>query len=410
MKRVNRITEILKQEIQSGHFADGSYLPTEKQLQDRFAVSRSSIRRALDELVAVGWAIKDPNRGVKACQGPPGPRLSIIAFIDHADCVHKSLFFFLSQYLNEQGLHLVHLDSTSCGTMAALEKAADSGFAAAVFWNKDVFLDATRIKVVQSKMPVVAVDHCPNGVKVDVVRGDHFGGAQQAVSHLIALGRKQVALTGFLTLLEDFELRLLGYSTAHLTAELPLMAHNILFSSTVNEAFDEPRLLIQRLRELDRPDAIFVLHDLSVPAIATAVFDLGLRIPEDVAVVGFGNDLPFTLGNVGLTTVAMDWKGIAHALMMRLCYRLDHPKTSVEEIVLPSHLVIRGSCGAPEDKWQNDEYQVSSATITRRMPPNVWRSEFGSGAQPPMPNSLSLRGSTSPTEPFIGNANASSST
>jgi len=137
---------------------------------------------------------------------------------------------------------------------------------------------------------------------------------------------------------------------------------------------------------------------------------LGLRIPEDVAVVGFGNDLPFTLGNVGLTTVAMDWKGIAHALMMRLCYRLDHPKTSVEEIVLPSHLVIRGSCGAPEDKWQNDEYQVSSATITRRMPPNVWRSEFGSGAQPPMPNSLSLRGSTSPTEPFIGNANASSST
>jgi DNA-binding LacI/PurR family transcriptional regulator len=330
----------------------------------------------------------------------------MVAFVDHADTIHKSLFFLLGQYLSEKGLHLVHVDSTNRGTLAALESAIDAGFGAAVFWGKEMFLDPDRFRAIQSKMPVIAVDHCPNGIVTDVVGGDHFDGAVQAVSHLIGLGRKQIALSGFLTMLEDSQKRMLGYAAAHVRNHKAVRAKNVLFSSSIGEEeYDDPCLLVKRLSDDDRPDAIFVLHDLSVPAIASAVFNSGLSIPEDVAIVGFGNDLPFTLGNVGLSTIAMDWKGIAQALMMRVCQRLDRPNAPVERIVLPSRLIIRGSCGAPEDQWQNDEYQVSSATITRRMPPNVWRSEFGSGARPPIPKSLNLRESESRPTSFSDRSN-----
>ncbi|MDR3689650.1 MAG: GntR family transcriptional regulator [Fimbriimonas sp.] len=392
MKRINRIAEVLRQEIQSEEIAEGSYLPTEKQLQERFDVSRSSIRRALDELIASGWATRMPNRGVVACRGRVGPKSTMVAFVDHADTLHKSLFFLLGQYLSEKGLHLVHVDSTNRGTLAALESAIDSGFGAAVFWGKEMFLDQNRFHAIQSRLPVVAVDHCPNGITTDVVGGDHYGGGVLAVRHLLQLGRREIAISGFLTMLEDTQQRMLGYAAAHVFASHSVKAHNFVFSSSIgDQAFDDPILFVKRLMDDDRPDAVFVLHDMSAPAIAAAILNLGLRIPEDVAIVGFGNDLPFTLGNVGLTTIAMDWRGIAKALMTRVCQRMDRHSTKVERIVLPSRLIVRGSCGAPEDKWQNDEYQVSSATITRRMPPNVWRSEFGTKAKPPIPTSLKLR-------------------
>jgi len=315
----------------------------------------------------------------------------MIGFIDHADDLHKSLFFFLNQYLSEKGLHLVHVDSTHLGTLGALEKAAASGFAASVFWGKEVFCDPARFAAIQAKMPAIAVDHCPNGIHADCVRGDHFDGGRQAIEHLIGLGRTQIAVSGFQTLLEESQMKLLGYAAAHTDRSVPIRAHNIVYSSTTKNLYDDPKLLLKRLEDSDRPDAVFVLHDLSVPAVASAILGMGLQIPEDVAIVGFGNDLPFTLGEVGLTTVGLDWNGIAKALMERIRHRLDRPSAAVEEIVLPARLVIRGSCGAPQSEWRDEEYQVSSATITRRMPPNVWRSEFGASTRPPLPNSLKLR-------------------
>ncbi len=301
--------------------------------------------------------------------GSRGPKSSLIAFVDFAETVHKSLFFRLTQLLEAKGFHLVHVDSFQRGTLGALEHAADSGFAAAVFWGKDVFLDPARFEAVQAKMPCVAVDHVPNGIDADVVMGDHFGGALQVVSHLIELGREQIAISGFLTLVEDSQLRLRGYSQAHMNHRKQVLAHNIVFSAPVINPHEEPRLLSYRLKEEDRPDAIFVLHDVSVPAIASTVLGIGLGVPDDVAIVGFGNDVPFTLGEVGLTTVGLDWLKIAEALADRVVYRIGYPSATIERTVIPAHLIIRGSCGAPKTMWSDEQYQVSSATVTTRMSP-----------------------------------------
>lgn len=391
MRRVDEIAEAIRRDIRSGRTPVNSVLPTENELQAQFLASRSTIRRALDELIATGWAFRLPNRGVQAQFGPQGPVSSMVAFVDHADTIHKTLFFGLGQILADSGLHVVHVDSTRRGTVGALEHAAASGFAAAICWGKEMLPDRSRFEAVASRMPVIAVDHCPNGISVDVVRGDHFGGAREAVGHLLDLGRRQIALSGFLTMLDDARERMLGYAAAHTDHDRAIQAHNIVFSSCVTgPELDDPRLLSERLRQKDRPDAVFVLHDISVPAIACAVLDAGLSIPEDVAIVGFGNDLPFTLGSCGLTTVGIDWQGVARALKDRLLQRLKNPGLRTEEIVVPARLIIRGSCGAPQEHWSDQEYQVSSATLTRRMPNEVWRSEFTQGVKPPVPSSLSL--------------------
>ena len=355
--------------IQSGDLAVGALLPCERQLQEQFGVSRTTVRRALANLVASGWAETSPNRGVISRRGRPIGRSRRIAFVDHKDHVHRSLFFRLHSRMADRGFEMIHVDSQDIGTIQALWRAADEDFGGAVVWPKAITVEREEFAELQSRMPIIAVDHSIGGEASDLVMNDHAMGARQAVAHLAWLGRKRIAISGNFTSLEDAQLRFAGYMAALYEHGLPVEAHNFVFSSPQQTVHENPRLLQFRLGEEDRPDAVFVLHDMSVPSIAETILDSGHAIPSDIAVVGFGNDLPFMIDGVGLTTVGMNWDSVAQAILDRLILRVEHPTSPYRRVLIPTNLIVRGSCGAPRDQWSSQGYEASSATITSRLLP-----------------------------------------
>ena len=367
--RFDELAHALRVDIQRGLIAPGTLLPTERELQESHNVSRTTVRRALADLVESGWAENLPNRGVIAKLGKPARRSSQVAFVDHQDCVHKSLFFRLHTLLARVGMSLVHVDSQEIGTIAGMELAAEQGYVAAFVWPKISFVSPGDLARIQARMPVIIVDHSFGGEPGELVMSEHLKGAQEAVGHLLDLGRQRVAITGYFTHHEDATLRFAGYVAAHHERGLMPDACNFVFSSPGGSGFEDTRLLSFRLSQPDRPDAVFVLHDMSVPAIVETIFDAGLRVPEDVAVVGFGNDLPFTIDGAGLTTVAMNWDRVAETLVDRLVYRLEHPHSAYKRSLVPTRLLVRGSCGAPDETWCSDSYEISSVTVTGRMAP-----------------------------------------
>ncbi len=367
--RFEELARSLREEILRGAFPPGTLLPTERELQEAHHVSRTPVRRALAELIETGWAENLPNRGVLAKLGRPAEKSNRVAFIDNRDCVHKALFFRLHTLLDQKGYQLVHVDSQDRGTMAALEDAVDEGFAAAFVWPKVAFVDPEQLRRCQSRTAVIMVDHSLGGEAGELVMSDHMQGAREIVNHLIELGRKRIAVSGYFTHHEHGMFRFAGYLAAHHERGVRTTASNFLFSSTGGDEFEDTRLLSHRLRDHDRPDAIFVIHDMSVPAVVEAVFEAGLRIPEDVAVVGFGNDLPFTIEGRGLTPVGMNWDHFAEALVARLNYRLAHPHAPYQRALVPTRLIVRGSCGAPHRQWSAEGYELSSVTVTGRIPP-----------------------------------------
>ncbi|HWD39530.1 MAG TPA: substrate-binding domain-containing protein, partial [Fimbriimonas sp.] len=268
-----------------------------------------------------------------------------------------------------KGLEMVHVDSQELGTMGALRRAADEGFGGAVVWPKTSSADYGELSELHARIAIVSVDHSIGGEHSDLVMSDHLLGAKQAVSHLVGLGRRRIAISGFFTSLEDAQLRFAGYTAALNEHSVPVEAHNFVFSSPQPHPYENPRLLSLRLKEEDRPDAVFVLHDMSAPSIVEAILECGLTVPNDVAVVGFGNDLPFNVDGVGLTTVGMNWDRVAEAIVSRLVHRLEHPGSAFRRVVVPTRLIVRGSCGAPQSLWSSEGYEASSATITRRMLP-----------------------------------------
>jgi LacI family transcriptional regulator len=366
-----KIADDIKAKIQRGDLPIGKLLPSERELQEAYGVSRTTIRRALSDLVDSRWAESSPNRGVICRRGSVPGKSSRIAFIDHRDHVHRSFFFRLHTHMVAKQLEMVHIDSQEIGTMGALRLAADEGFGGAVVWSKTLGLTGGELSEIQTRLPVIAVDHSIGGEHSDLVMSDHRMGARQAVAHLVALGRKRIAISGNFTSLDDAQMRFAGYTSALYEFGAPVEAHNFVFSSPQPHPFENPKLLRYRLCESDRPDAVFVLHDMSVPPIVETILECGLSLPEDVAVVGFGNDLPFTVDGVGLTTIGMNWEQVSEAIVARLLHRLEHPDSPFRRIVVPTSLIIRGSCGAPSNQWSTEGYEVSSATVTRRMLPGA---------------------------------------
>lgn len=345
------IAEILRGQIREGVYAPGSLLPTEKDLQASFGVSRSTVRRALNALADSGWADVKPKRGVAAVVGPELDDGGSVAFIDHADLVNERVFFGIGRALQGTGFHLVHVDSRIYGVEGAIEYAESQGFVAAYVWSKSGFPDAARIEPIQRRMPLIALDHRLGKVRTDLIAEDNLEGAMAAVMHLAAQGARRIAVSGMMDMLEVNQDRFSGYLKGLFEAGLTPHPVDFLFCVTSGGGPEETSMLTRRLMDEDRPDAIFVLQDMCVPPVVEAIFAAGLRVPEDVAIAAFGGEVPIQIDTVGLTSMMVDWPRFADECVHVLLERLRRPTNPVVDVLLPTTLVVRGSCGAPIDRW-----------------------------------------------------------
>lgn len=345
------IADELREQIRAGHYLPGAFLPTERELQDTFKVSRSTVRRALATLAESGWAEIKPKRGVAACHGPVTELVGSVAFIDHADLVNERVFFGISRALHGTGLHLSHVDSRAYGVEGAIEFAAENNCVAAFVWSKSGFPDVGRIETARKRMPLIALSHRIGAVRTDLITEDNLNDAATIVCHLAKQGRKRIGVSGMMDMLEVNHDRFSGYLKGLFQSKLMPHPVDFLFSVTSGGGPEETTVLTRRLLDTDRPDAIFVLQDMCVPHVVEAIFEAGLRVPEDVAVAAFGGEAPLQIDNVGLTSMMVDWPQFAEECVRVLLERLRRPKEPYLHVAVPTSLVVRGSCGAAMDHF-----------------------------------------------------------
>ena len=92
-----------------------------------------------------------------------------------------------------------------------------------------------------------------------------------------------------------------------------------------------------------RPDAIFCYSDLLAMGALRAVFDAGLRVPEDVAIIGIDDIEEGRYARPSLSTVSLDIPFIARAAIARIAARIDDPDAPAQEVVAPHALLVRES-------------------------------------------------------------------
>jgi LacI family transcriptional regulator len=192
--------------------------------------------------------------------------------------------------------------------------------------------------------PYVMIDHGGSGDQGPVVGATNLAGAAEATNYLIGLGHRRI---GFIT--GNMEMgcsqdRLDGYRNALTAAGLPVDPELIRVGD-----FHQP-LGFQRTTELlalpDPPTAIFASNDLTAFGVMDAARDAGLRIPDDLSVVGFDDIPSATHSAPPLTTVCQPLKEMGRRATQILLSQINAIDANVSRIEMPTELKIRSTCRA----------------------------------------------------------------
>ena len=211
-------------------------------------------------------------------------------------------------------------------------------------------LDAKQIQRVKSLgIPVVLIDPVGQpGPDLTTVGAANWEGGYSATEHLLQLGHKRIAMIGGREDLQCSSAREDGYVSALRRAGVALDPALIVpgdFSMEAGEA------AARKLLELpDRPTAIFTGNDGQALGAYRAARAAGLRIPEDLSIIGF-DDIPAAEWvEPGLTTIRQPVVQMAETAMRALLRHLDGDEELPQRIELGTELVVRGSTAPPPRK------------------------------------------------------------
>ena len=346
------IVSTLQARIEGSQVEVGAFLPTERELQQEFGAGRSTIRKALAELVDLGWAQSVPNRGVVAGRGLRPAANGRIALVENGTFVQRTLGARFETMLGKGGRHLVPVGGRPDYPMAyALQRVLDEEFAGAIIWSFDGFPDADLVSRVTRTLPIVALDHRLGAAETDLVTFDHEGAAYAATEALLAQGARRVGVTGMLDTLDITHARFRGYVHAMLAHGLQPDPSDFAFCSTSGDPTPRVEGLEARLRGGTRPDALLVLQDFCVPVVIEAALRAGLSLPRDLRLAAIGDDIDVSVDGIGMTAIAFDWEALAVEAFLLLDERLADLHRSPQVRTVPHRLVIRGLCGAPPSEW-----------------------------------------------------------
>jgi len=207
-------------------------------------------------------------------------------------------------------------------------------------WSEDP--EARRL--VRSEVPCVGVD-VDLGADAVLVTSDNVAGAELAVHHLHELGHRRIAtITGLIETRPCID-RLRGYRNAIQTRRLAYRDEYVAYGDYYVESGAQA---LDQLLDLDEPPtAVVVQSDLMAVGAIRAANAAGLRVPEDLSVVGFDDIDMAPHFRPALTTIRQDKTALGAqagaALLRRVERELDQPST----VTLPVQLIVRGSTGPP---------------------------------------------------------------
>jgi len=194
----------------------------------------------------------------------------------------------------------------------------------------------------EHNIPVVIVDRRIKDDDTDAVLVDNKRGVREAVRHLYERGYRRIGIiTGPKTTTTGRE-RLDGYRQALGEVGLPHDPELERFGTFKEESGHQ---LANELLNLKQPiDALFVCNNVMTMGALSALHARNLRIPEDIAIVGF-DEMPWAaLSSISLTTVTQPVYELGSTAALRLFQRLQNPTAFTrQEIVLAPTLCIRGS-------------------------------------------------------------------
>jgi LacI family transcriptional regulator len=200
-------------------------------------------------------------------------------------------------------------------------------------------------KVINSNFPLVVIENHFTDLKVNNIIIDNFSGAKKAVEYLIKKGHRKIAhITGNLNHRAASD-RMNGYIEALNGAGIKYKREYVKFTDSGDNSGTEA---LERLVGLQEPPtAIFTFNDLQGYEAVQKALELGIRVPEELSIVGFDNIyelLRFIPSNIRLTSVKQPMEMVAEAAIQLIVSNIDNKAAGPKVLTFDTEIYEGTSC------------------------------------------------------------------
>lgn len=359
------VANTLRERVLSGEYRDQGWLPTERELADEFGVSRTIIRRAIEELERQNLVVRSPRCRpvVKRNSVPPSAtetrRLTLglwlwpSATFPGASAILRGIY----RTLDANRYRLVIESPVDTDWRAVVHSEAqfleritrDRDVAGAILWYLGGEANLPALQSVRSAgIPLVFLDRRPpEGFPADYVGVDNRYAAMQIVHHLISKGHRYIAHITNVDNASTVHERLQGYRDALAEAGIPFRPELVLTETGSPEAGyrNVHEALAAQLMELPGPPtAVFCVNDVLALQLIDALRARGVHVPEDIAVAGFDGLERWLPGSPFLTTANQPFERIGEWAAQLLLQRVEQgDKGTYQHVLLEAPLSIHAS-------------------------------------------------------------------
>jgi DNA-binding LacI/PurR family transcriptional regulator len=348
--------------IASGEWPAGTQLPTEAELEMDLEVSRVTIRQALRAAVEEGLVVRLPGKGTFVSETEASTTAhrseGFIGYVvPHlSSSFNVQILLGVESILKEKGYHLIFCNSEGDFSkenelLQSLESNRMSGYIIQPVYAEAN--DRSLIRLASKGARMVLIDRSVPGLQVDVVMSNHFEGGQRVVRHLIDQGYREIVYLAHEPIqLPSISERFRGYQAAMTGAQLNPWAPFVVggpielgYLQAQNSPTPHENAAVEKIADLlrgpARPEAVVAMNDLVAMLVLEAAEQVGLRIPDELGVVGFDN-LDCAVTN-NLTTVAQQPYEIGSEAARLLLQGIHGDHEVSKQIQLPTQLIIRDS-------------------------------------------------------------------
>lgn len=347
-KTFQKVAIELEQRIRTGTYPAGAPLPSERTLEEEFDVHRTTVRRAIESLAQGGLLTRRAGHRPLVARGASATKTAIGLFAGaRVDPYARAIVLQGMQEVLRPNLTVFAESATSLFPQPDFPDPAvplDPGLAGMILLPPHQ-VDLAKLRDIREQMPVVIFDRMVPGFESDFVGFQDFEAGYAAARHLYDLGHRKIAFLGSV-IPATADHRSMGVDAFCRDAGIERTWNFCAFSAgrTVPEEY------IAAFFELARetwPTAAVCTNDETAAYMIATLGRLGLRVPHDLALVGFGNAQTAMLAALGLSTMAQPYHEVGREALQMVLQRLDGTYSGCPvEVRLPLRLVIRSSCGS----------------------------------------------------------------
>ena len=346
------IFEYYRDKILNGEMVYGEKLPTEQEIGELFSVSRHTVRQSILELEKQGYIYRERSKGAYVDKLEKSKKTKSKMIIVITTYVSEYIFPFLikgiEEVLSKNGYDILLLSTNNekQKEREQLKKLLEYDVVGAIIeptasalgnTNEDYYKEISN-----NNIPYLMINAAYDKDKQSYVAIDDEKGGYTICKYLIDLGHKRIA-----GLFKEDDVQGIERKKGYLRA---LEENNIEIDSTIVgkfKTFEEDFYIDGFTRSLlcrnDRPTAIFCYNDKVAMNVVKVAKELGVRIPEDLSVVGYDNDETISAAlDLGITTISHPKEELGRKAAEMLLSLINGEKEKVSYIFEPE-IVVKNS-------------------------------------------------------------------